>query len=98
MINHVPAAALDRAGIVPIADGLGTDMAFDSIEFDPFRFAYVVRKGKRHWEVPLDLIRSIKDPDFLDAVNAAAQVAWREGRVTLDEIRPPPPSAPRGRR
>lgn len=61
-------------------------MLFDSIEFDPFRFAYIVRKGKRRWEVPLDLIRSIKDPDFLDAVNAAAELAWKEGRVSADEL------------
>jgi hypothetical protein len=80
------------------ADGPGTAMSFDSIEFDPFRFAYVVRKGKRHWEVPLDLIRSIKDPDFLDAVNAAAALAWKEGRVTPDEVPgavPPPPRSKR---
>ena len=48
--------------------------------------------------MPLDLIRSIKDPDFLDAVNAAAELAWKEGRVTPDEIpgaKPPPPRARR---
>jgi hypothetical protein len=61
-------------------------MAFDSIDFDPFRFAYVVRKGEKRWEVTLDLIRSLKDPDFLDAVNAAAELAWKEGRVTAEEI------------
>jgi hypothetical protein len=71
-------------------------MSFDSIEFDPFRFAYVVRKGKRQWEIPLDLIRSIKDPDFLDAVNAAAEQAWKEGRVSADEI-PGGVPPPRGR-
>ncbi|HZS85656.1 MAG TPA: hypothetical protein VFA50_22505 [Stellaceae bacterium] len=71
-------------------------MVFDSIEFDPFRFAYVVRKGSRRWEVPLDLIRSIKDPDFLDAVNAAADLAWKEGRVTAEEVgRNPVPPKPR---
>ena len=71
-------------------------MQFDSIEFDPFRFAYVVRRGKRRWEVSLDLIRSIKDPDFLDAVNAAAELAWKEGRVSADEL-PGVPPRPRGR-
>jgi hypothetical protein len=70
-------------------------MQFDSIEFDPFRFAYLVRRGKQRWEVSLDLIRSIKDPDFLDAVNAAAETAWKEGRVSADEL--PGASAPRPR-
>jgi hypothetical protein len=72
-------------------------MTFDSIEFDPFRFAYVVRKGKRRWEVSLELIRSIRDPDFLDAVNAAADLALREGRVSLDETNGGPKLRPRGR-
>ena len=72
-------------------------MMFDSIEFDPFRFAYVVRKGGRRWEVSLDLIRHIKDPDFLDAVNAAADQAWREGRVSAEEV-PATPSQLRERR
>jgi hypothetical protein len=73
-------------------------MTFDSIEFDPFRFAYLVRRGARRWEVSLELIRSIADPDFLDAVNAAADVAWREGRVSTDEITAAPaPARPRGR-
>jgi hypothetical protein len=73
-------------------------MMFDSIEFDPFRFAYVVRRGVRRWEVSLELIRSIADPDFLDAVNAAADVAWREGRVSADEIlSATTPARPRGR-
>jgi len=71
-------------------------MTFDSIEFDPFRFAYVVRKGKRRWEVSLELIRSIRDPDFLDAVNAAADLALREGRVGLDG-NDGPKLRPRGR-
>jgi hypothetical protein len=70
------------------------EMNFDSIEFDPFRFAYVVRKGQQRWEVPLELIRNIKDPDFLDAVNAAADLAWREGRVSADEL---PGARPRKR-
>ena len=73
------------------------EMQFDSIEFDPFRFAYLVRRGPRRWEVSLDLIRSIKDPDFLDAVNAAAETAWREGRVSADEL-PGAPPRHRGRR
>ena len=60
-------------------------MTFDSIEFDHFRFAYLVRRGENRWEVSLDLIRAIRDPDFLDAVNAAAELAWAEGRVTADE-------------
>jgi hypothetical protein len=73
-------------------------MTFDSIEFDPSRKAYFVRKGVRRWEVPLDLIRSIADPDFLDAVNAAADAAWREGRVSADEIATTPtPKRPRDR-
>ena len=72
-------------------------MQFDSIEFDPFRFAYLVRRGKQRWEVSLDLIRSIKDPDFLDAVNAAAETAWKEGRVSADELPGAPPPRPRGR-
>ncbi|MBV9521991.1 MAG: hypothetical protein JO010_04315 [Alphaproteobacteria bacterium] len=73
-------------------------MVFDSIEFDPFRFAYIVRRGSRRWEVTLDLIRSIKDPDFLDAVNIAAELAWKEGRVTADEIgRMPAKQKPRNR-
>jgi hypothetical protein len=59
-------------------------MTFDSIEFDPSRSSYVVRRGKRRWEVSLDLIRSIHDPDYLGAVNAAAEFAWREGRVKQD--------------
>jgi hypothetical protein len=73
-------------------------MTFDSIEFDPFRFAYVVRRGNRRWEVTLDLIRSISDPDFLDAVNAAAALAWKEGRVTADEVaKVKPPGGVRSR-
>jgi hypothetical protein len=72
-------------------------MNFDSIEFDPFRFAYVVRHGKRRWDVPLDLIRNIRDPDYLDAVNAAADLAWKEGRVTAEELPPGAGPPPRGR-
>jgi hypothetical protein len=64
-------------------------MAFDSIEFDHFRFAYLVRRGENRWEVSLDLIRAIRDPDFLDAVNVAAELAWAEGRVTEDETASP---------
>jgi hypothetical protein len=29
--------------------------------------------------VPLKLVHAIKDPDYLDAVNAAAEVARKEG-------------------
>ncbi len=71
-------------------------MTFDSIEFDPFRFAYIVRRDKRRWDVPLDLIRNIRDPDYLDAVNAAADAARREGRVTAAEA--PSGAAPPPRR
>jgi hypothetical protein len=63
---------------------IGSAMTFDSIEFDPSHSSYIVRRGKRRWDVPLDLIRNVRDPEYLRAVNTAAERAWKEGRVTED--------------
>jgi hypothetical protein len=48
---------------------------FDDVYFAYEYDGYLVKRGERFWIVPMKMIRALKDPDFLPALQAAAEVA-----------------------
>lgn len=55
-------------------------MAFSDVYWTYEHDGYTVKRGDLFWIVPMKFIRALKDPDYLDAVQAAAEVAKIEGR------------------
>lgn len=54
---------------------------FDAIDWFPPTKCYLVKRGNKTFMVPLTAVRNLGDPDWLDALAAAAEVAKMEGRV-----------------